>query len=129
MKELTDVELLEAYARERSEDAFRELVARHIDLIYSAALRQLGNSQLAEEATQSAFIALAGKAGRLRVNTVIAGWLHRAAHFAALNLQRSEARRKHWEEEAATMNVLAESGDAFQEAALGHVDGALAELN
>jgi hypothetical protein len=28
MKELTDVELLEAYASARSEDAFRELVAR-----------------------------------------------------------------------------------------------------
>jgi RNA polymerase sigma factor (sigma-70 family) len=129
MKELNDVELLEAYASERSEDAFRELVARHIDFIYSAALRQLRNSQLAEEATQSAFIALAGKAGRLQRNTAIAGWLHRAAHFAALNLQRSEARRKHWEEEAATVNISADAGGTFQEAALSQIDGALAELN
>jgi len=128
MKGLSDIELLEAYARQRSEDAFRELVQRHIDFIYSAAMRQLRNPHLAEEATQSAFIALAEKAVQLRHQTVIAGWLHRAAHFAALKLQRSEARRKRWEEEAATMNTYAES-DVFQELALPHVDSALAELS
>jgi RNA polymerase sigma factor (sigma-70 family) len=128
MKGLSDIELLDAYARQRSEDAFRELVQRHIDFIYSAAMRQLRNPHLAEEATQSAFIALAEKAGQLRRQTVIAGWLHRAAHFAALKLQRSEARRKRWEEEAATMNTDAEA-DVFQELALPHVDGALAELS
>src|SRR6516225_8303716 len=111
---LVDIELLGAYAIQRSEDAFRELVQRHIDFIYSAAMRQLRTPHLAEEATQSAFIALAEKAGQLRRQTVIAGWLHRAAHFAALKLQRSEARRKRWEEEAATMNTCAEA-DVFQE--------------
>src|SRR5262249_21230524 len=110
-----DIELLDAYAGERSEDAFRELVARHVDLIYSAAMRQLRNPHLAEEATQSAFIALARKAGQLRRTTVIAGWLHRAVHFAALNLQRGEARRKHWEEEAAAMNVPGDTDHVFQE--------------
>src|SRR4030095_1816503 len=128
MKRLSDIELLDAYGSERSEEAFRELVARHADLIYSAAMRQLRNPHLAQEATQSAFIALAGKAGQLRRRTVIAGWLHRAVHFAALNLQRSEARRKHWEEEAATMNGPDDDDHGFQESALPHVDGALAEL-
>src|SRR4030095_14884695 len=113
MKGLSDIELLDAYASERSEDAFRELVVRRVDFIYSAAMRQLRNPHLAEEATQSAFIALAGKAGRLGRSTVIAGWLHRAVHFAALNLRRSEARRKHWEEEAATMSVSGNTGYAF----------------
>ena len=129
MKELSDVELLDAYASRHSEEAFCELAARHVDLVYSTALRQLRNPHLAEEATQSAFIALAGKAGQLRRRTVIAGWLHRAVHFAALNLQRSEARRKHWEEEAATMNVPGDADHVFQELAQPHVDAALAELN
>jgi RNA polymerase sigma factor (sigma-70 family) len=129
MKGLSDIELLDAYASSRSEEAFRELVVRHVDVIYSAAMRQLRNPHLAQEATQSAFITLAGKAGQLRRQTVIAGWLHRAVHFAALNLQRSEARRKHWEEEAATMNVPGEAEQSFQELALPHVDGALAELS
>ena len=34
-----DEQLLHAYARERSESAFGELVTRHIDFVYSAALR------------------------------------------------------------------------------------------
>jgi RNA polymerase sigma factor (sigma-70 family) len=133
MNGLSDIDLLDSYANSRSEEAFRELVTRHVDFIYSAAMRQLRNSQLAEEATQSAFIALAGKAGRLQRRTVITGWLYHAVHFAALNLQRSEARRKHWEMEAATMNnpgegAYAEPADAFKENALPHVDNALAEL-
>jgi RNA polymerase sigma factor (sigma-70 family) len=133
MNGLSDIDLLDSYANSRSEEAFQELVARHVDFIYSAAMRQLRNSQLAEEATQAAFIALAGKAGRLQRRTVITGWLYHAVHFAALNLQRSEARRKHWEMEAATMNnpgegAYAEPADAFKETALPHVDNALAEL-
>jgi len=133
MNGLSDIDLLDSYANSRSEEAFRELVTRHVDFIYSAAMRQLRNSQLADEATQAAFIALAGKTGRLQRRTVITGWLYHAVHFAALNLQRSEARRKHWEKEAATMNnpgegVEAEPGDAFKAIALPHVDNALAEL-
>jgi hypothetical protein len=34
-----DIELLRRYAEEGSEEAFRELVSRHIDLVYSAARR------------------------------------------------------------------------------------------
>ena len=52
MKELSDLELLDAYAKQRSEEAFRELAARHVDLIYSAAMRQLQNPHLAQEATR-----------------------------------------------------------------------------
>jgi RNA polymerase sigma factor (sigma-70 family) len=129
----SDIELLDAYAESRSEEAFGELVTRHVDFIYSTAMRQLRNTHLAEEATQAAFIALSRKAGRLQRRTVIAGWLYRAVHFAALNLQRSEARRKHWEMEAAIMNNPGENvpvnPDAVsKETALPHVDDALAEL-
>jgi RNA polymerase sigma factor (sigma-70 family) len=128
MKELSDTELLDAYASRRSEEAFRELVARHVDLIYSAAMRQLRNPHLAQEATQSAFIALASKAGQLHRQTIITGWLHHAVYFAALKLQRAEARRKHWEKEAAAANVLGETEDDLQEQWMPYVDGALAEL-
>ena len=37
----TDSQLLCAYAERRSEAAFAELVRRHVDLVYSAALRMV----------------------------------------------------------------------------------------
>ena len=54
----SDFDLLERYARENSQDAFAEIVRRHVDLIYSAALRQVRSPQLAEEIAQSAFAAM-----------------------------------------------------------------------
>jgi RNA polymerase sigma factor (sigma-70 family) len=129
MTKLTDFDLLDAYARQRSEEAFRELVSRHVDFVYSAALRQLQNPHLAQEATQTAFITLAAKASQLRRQTIIAGWLHHAARFAALKLRRSEARHKQWEQKAAAMNVSSEPEAEFPEEALSHVDAALDDLN
>lgn len=128
MKGLSDIELLEAYANRHSEEAFRELVERHIDVVYSAALRQLRDPHAAQEAVQSAFLALASKAGQLPRATLIAGWLHRAVHFAARNLRRAEARRRHWEEEAAMANHADDGEGALSDEVLPHVDGALAEL-
>jgi DNA-directed RNA polymerase specialized sigma24 family protein len=46
-----DMELVRQYAVHQSENAFAELVSRHANLVYSAALRRVGNSQLAEEVT------------------------------------------------------------------------------
>ena len=37
-----DMELVREYAAQQSEPAFATLVSRHINLIYSAALRQVG---------------------------------------------------------------------------------------
>jgi len=48
-KMTTDLELLRRYAQQRSEEAFAALVNRHLDLVYSAALRQVLSPQLAEE--------------------------------------------------------------------------------
>jgi len=55
----TDLELLTRYSRHKAEDAFSEIVRRHLDLVYSAALRQVRSPQLAEEVAQSAFLKLA----------------------------------------------------------------------
>src|SRR5258706_8676311 len=66
----TDLELLARYTRQHAEDAFAELVRRHLGLVYSAALRQVRSPQLAQEVTQSAFIDLARSADRLRPDTI-----------------------------------------------------------
>src|SRR5688572_29428957 len=98
-----DMELLRDYVRNHSEQAFRILVERHINVVYTVALRQMQNAQLADDVTQDVFIALAEKAASIPKNTILAGWLFRATRFAAANVQRSEARREYWEHKAAQM--------------------------
>lgn len=55
--------LLREFAERHSESAFTELVQRHLDLVYSVALRQLrGDSHLARDAAQAVFCELARSA-------------------------------------------------------------------
>ena len=98
-----DMELLRDYAQNHSEQAFRALVERHVDMVFAVALRQTGNTQLAEEVTQTVFVVLAEKAASISENVILVGWLFRATRFAASNVRRAEARREHWEQRAAQM--------------------------
>src|SRR5438094_5542944 len=78
-----DLQLLRRYAEEDSEPAFSELVARHIDLVYTAALRQVaGDVHLAQDVAQTVFADLARKSRVLPDGVVLAGWLHQATRFA-----------------------------------------------
>jgi len=98
-----DAELLRQYADNRSDEAFAELVQRHVDLVYSAALRRcLGNHHRAQEVTQMVFVDLARKAAALADHPVLAAWLHRSSHLAALDLARREGRRQKYERAAGT---------------------------
>src|SRR5208283_5322795 len=63
LKMTSDLDLLRRFARENSQDAFAEIVRRHLNLVYSAALRQVRSPQLAEEIAQSVFADLARSAG------------------------------------------------------------------
>src|SRR5438132_12143154 len=68
---MDDGELLAEYAASGSEEAFAELVGRHLALVHSTALRIVENAQLAEEVAQSVFIILARKAGHMRKGTIL----------------------------------------------------------
>ena len=112
---LTDsLKLLRDYADHGNEAAFRELVERYIDLVYSAAIRRVsGDAELARDVTQTVFTDLARKARSLRRVELLGGWLHRHTGFVAANLVRSEQRRQIREEEAAHMNALNDSPDVL----------------
>jgi hypothetical protein len=50
-----DAQTLRRYAENGSEEAFRELVDRHLSMVYSTALRVVGGDvQLAEDAVSPA---------------------------------------------------------------------------
>jgi DNA-directed RNA polymerase specialized sigma24 family protein len=60
--ETTDWNLLRQYAERHSQEAFAALVNRHVNLVYSVALRRVRSSHLAEEVSQSVFTDLARNA-------------------------------------------------------------------
>jgi RNA polymerase sigma factor (sigma-70 family) len=94
------MDLLRQYAIGNSDAAFAALVSRHVDLVYSAALRKTGNSQAAEDITQAVFIILAQKAGRILDKTILPGWLYQTARLTASGHLRRETRRVRREQEA-----------------------------
>ncbi len=96
----SDMELVREYTSSQSESAFAELVSRYTNLVYSAALRQAFDQQLAEEVTQVVFIILSRKAGALDAKTILSSWLYRTACYVTDNLLKSERRRRHREQEA-----------------------------
>jgi RNA polymerase sigma factor (sigma-70 family) len=94
-----DSELLRQFARTNSEAAFAELVKRHVNLVYSAALRQVGGDEhFAKDVAQTVFADLARKAGALSRREGLIGWLYTSAHFAAAKIVRTENRRRDREE-------------------------------
>jgi RNA polymerase sigma factor (sigma-70 family) len=112
---MDDFELLQAYVTRGSEAAFAELVDRHVDLVYSAALRQLRDEHAAKDVTQLVFLRLAGKGRTLRRGTVIAGWLYHAVRWVAAEHRRAELRRHRREHLAAEhMNETDDSPDRDQ---------------
>ena len=100
---MTDWQLLQIYVESRSEPAFAELVRLHLDWVYSVALRQVGDRQLAEEVAQSVFVLLGRKGADLRPGTLLGGWLFRTTCYVASRARREEQRRKNREAKASVM--------------------------
>ena len=101
-----DAELVRRYADEKSEEAFAELVRRHLTPVYAFALKRVGgDAHLAEDVAQIVFTTLARKAASLADRPVLGGWLCRTTHFAARDIVRAESRRRAREQEALTLTM------------------------
>src|SRR6185503_19114949 len=124
---MNDWSLLREYVERRSEPAFETLVRRHLDMVYSTALRQVRDTHLAEDVTQAVFILLARKASRLSSGVVVGGWLYRTACLVARRSLRDETRRQYREREAAAMNDTSSTDELWAKLA-PHLDTALAEI-
>jgi RNA polymerase sigma factor (sigma-70 family) len=90
----SDGALLDHFVRERDEDAFAALVARHGPMVQGVCRRVLHDTHHAEDAFQATFLVLARKAATVRPPDRLAAWLHGVGRQVALRLLRGEARRR-----------------------------------
>ena len=124
-----DCELLRRYAGTKSEEAFAELVQRHVNLVYSAALRQVnGDAPLAQDVAQMVFTDLARKAAPLSRRETLTGWLYTSAHFAAAKIVRTESRRRDREEKFMREPIFESAPELDWQKLCPVLDGAMHEL-
>jgi len=121
-------QLLAEFAQHHSESAFRELVNRYVDLVYSTALRMVnGDAALAQDVCQIVFIQLAANARKLAGSqAALGGWLHRCTRNAAHKILRTELRRQTRERQAVLMEP--DPPKPHWDAALAHLDEAIDSL-
>lgn len=129
-----DPVLLRAFAAQRDERAFRTLVERYQNMVYSTARRRLGRDDMAAEVAQNVFAALARKAPWLSGRSSLGGWLYKSALLEAARRQRDEARRlnRHrlFAEEMKTQNPTSEPvADGRAVEMLPLLDAELAQLS
>jgi len=103
---MSETELLHSFRKERSEEAFAELVRRYSGLVYSVAKRRLAHGTLAEDITQIVFIRFANTPPNVKNHSELAAWLHRTTLNVTIDTLRSETRRRTREEEAAAMETV-----------------------
>jgi len=101
---MTDLQLLQQHATHRDPGAFNELVTRHLNWVYSAALRQVQDAHLADDVTQAVFLALSQSAAKLAKGVVLTAWLFRVTQRTSAMAIRSQGRRRKHERRAAIMS-------------------------
>jgi len=129
MQELDDIALLRQYTEQNSEEAFAALVSRHVNKVYSVALRHTHNPHQAEEITQAVFVILARKSPYLGRRVILSGWLYQTARLTAVNFIRSEIRRACREQEAHMQNLLNDSESDVWPQIAPLLDAAMAGLS
>jgi RNA polymerase sigma factor (sigma-70 family) len=131
MQSNTDKELLDSFVATGDGAAFAELVSRYTPMVYRACRRLLGNDHDAEDATQAAFVVLARKAGSLRQEGRLNGWLHRVARLVALEALRKRMQHERNQMESALWqeSLTPDLSEAEHDAVRSHVDAELDGLS
>jgi len=128
MQELDDTALLREYVERNSEEAFAALVRRHINKVYSVALRHTGNPHSAEEITQAVFVILAKKSRHLGKRVILSGWLYQTARLTAVTFIRGGIRRARREQEAYMQTALNENESDLSRRSGTEADATWAQL-
>ncbi len=129
MQEPDDNALLREYVERDSQEAFAALVARHVNKVYSIAMRHTRNAHQAEEITHAVFVILARKSRRLGKCVILSGWLCQTARLASVTFIRGEIRRARREQEAHVQTEMDKSESDFWPQIAPLLDAAMAGLN
>jgi RNA polymerase sigma factor (sigma-70 family) len=126
---MNGTKLLESYRSTGSETAFAELLQRYTNMVYSVAKRRVSDQSLAEEVTQTVFIRLAKSPPKLTHDGELASWLHRTAIHVAIDVWRSETRRRTREQQSVAMQSPTTEEAKVWEDITPHLDEALGKLS
>lgn len=107
----SDFEWMQQFARAGNQSAFRELVRRHIDLVFGTALRKVGDMGGAQEISQNVFTALARKTWTFAPDDSLPAWLHKTTLLESQSWLRGELRRRRREETAAELGTTMNTSD------------------
>ena len=129
MQNLDDNALLREYVECNSEEAFTTLVSRHVNKVYSVAMRHTGNAAQAEEITHAVYVILARNSRALRKGVILSGWLYHTARLTSVTFIRSEIRRARRQQEAYMQSVSNESSADVWPLIAPLLDAAIANLN
>lgn len=129
MQDWDDIALLREYVERGTEEAFALLVTRHINRVYSIALRHTKNPHQAEEITQTVFVILARKAASLGKKVILEGWLYNTARLTAVTAIRSDLRRSRREKESQMQNLSNETDPDVWQQIEPFLDNAMESLN
>lgn len=125
---MTDRELFTAFQRHRTDELFRQIVDRHLNLVYSVARRYLPEPHMAEDVGQDVFLTLYRKASQIDPAIPLAAWLYGAARLRSLEAARAAARRRMNETEAAMRHDARVEVDLTWPLVVGELDEAVSEL-
>lgn len=123
---MDDHELLRNYVQSRSQDAFRQLVERHLPMVYATARRMVHDAHLAEDVAQNVFTTIASKGATIHPPQAVGGWLYNTTRHLSMHVVRSEQRRREREQVAVDMQFLNLNSDTDEIIEL--LEPAMAEL-